>query len=359
LAARFRTPGGVAVDGSELYIADSGNHKIRHLSLATNTVSTLAGTGLTSSSLDGIGLGASFNGPSGLTNIGFDLYVADVLNNKIRKFDLVSRLVSTVAGGGSPFDAVDGVGGNAVFKNPRGITSNGVDLFVADTDGNRIRKIVLATGMVTTLAGNGVALPSDGAGSSAGVSYPYGIVHVAGNLYFSQVFAVRKLALDTGVVTTLAGDINGPRGGYADGVGINAAFDGPAGLATDGLYLYLADTYNNRIRKIKISTGEVSTLAGNGIYMLADGVGASASFSYPTGITCDGPNLYVTDGVNNAIRKIVISTGAVTTIAGGGVRGVRDGFGAAASFNGPEGITTDGTSLYIADTGSSKIREIH
>jgi hypothetical protein len=122
----------------------------------------------------------------------------------------------------------------------------------------------------------------------------------------------------------------------------------------------VADEGNNIIRKIVITTGVVTTVAGSpGITGSSDGVGSSARFYGPTGITTDGTNLYLTDGINQTIRKIIISTGAVTTIAGSpGIIGSTDGVGSVARFYYPQGITTDGTNLYVADSYNSSIRKI-
>jgi sugar lactone lactonase YvrE len=162
-------------------------------------------------------------------------------------------------------------------------------------------------------------------------------------------------------VTTIAGTPGIT--GAADGTGAAATFYNPAGITTDGTNLYVADTYNSTIRKIVISNGVgvVTTIAGVAASTgAADGTGTAASFNYPMGITTDGTNLYVADTSNDTIRNIVISTKAVTTIAGAiRITGSGDGTGPAATFNSPVGITTDGTNLYVADTYNSTIRKIY
>jgi len=162
-----------------------------------------------------------------------------------------------------------------------------------------------------------------------------------------------ELSLST-VVTTLAGGSSGS----ANGTGTSARFYNPIGITTDGTNLYVADYSNHLIRKIDISTGAVTTLAGTGSSGSANGTGTSASFNDPYGITTDGTNLYVADKTNHLIRQIVISTGAVTTLAGTGSDGSANGTGTSASFNSPSGITTDGTNLYVADTSNHLIRKI-
>jgi len=158
-----------------------------------------------------------------------------------------------------------------------------------------------------------------------------------------------ELSLCT-AVTTVAGTGSITVGtGAANGTGTSASFNYPYGITTDGTNLYVADSCNHLIRKIVISTGAVTTLAGTGSSGSADGTGTSASFYFPIGITTDGTNLYVADKGNHLIRKIAISTGAVTTLAGTGSSGSANGTGTSASFNGPVGITTDGTNLYVVD----------
>ena len=163
-----------------------------------------------------------------------------------------------------------------------------------------------------------------------------------------------ELSLST-AVTTFAGQSDNDS---TDGTGTAARFYSPIGITTDGENLYVADTGNNRIRKIVIDNGTVTTLAGSSQGYTDNAIGTSASFNGPRGITTDGENLYVVDYGNHLIRKIVISTGAVTTLAGTGSSGSANGTGTSASFYRPWGITTDGTNLYVADTYNHLIRKI-
>jgi streptogramin lyase len=155
-------------------------------------------------------------------------------------------------------------------------------------------------------------------------------------------------------VTTVAGGT----GGYADGAGTDARFDEPMGITADAAgNLYVADTYNHRIRKIDPS-GAVTTVAGDGTWGSADGAGTAAQFNHPSGITADAAgNLYVADTYNHRIRKIDPS-GAVTTVAGG-TWGYAEGTGTDARFNLPSGITADAAgNLYVADYGNHRIRKL-
>lgn len=309
----------------------------------TTTVTTFAGSGI--GSLDGTGVVASFNNPSGITTDGMNLYVACTGSNTIRKIEIATGVVTTLAGSGS-YGAVDGTGVAASFAAPFGITTDGTNLFVADVNNGTIRKIVIATGVVSTLAGSGFFNTLDGTGVAASFKSAYGITTDGKNLYVTDYNTIRKIVIATGVVTTLAGS---GIFGAADGTGFAASFSYPRGITTDGKSLYVTDTLGNTIRKIVIATGVVTTLAGSGIAGSADGTGVSASFTEPFGITTDGTNLYVADTFSNKIRKIVIATGIVTTLSGSGIRDSADGTGVAASFNNPWGIITDGTNLFVTD----------
>ena len=154
--------------------------------------------------------------------------------------------------------------------------------------------------------------------------------------------------------------------GHADATGSAASFQYPTGITTDGTNLFVADNGNNKVRQIIISSGAVSTLAGTGTYWNDDiystvstsWAGTATNFRKPTGITTDGTNLFVADADNNEIRQIVIATGVVTTLSGSGAYGSLDGTGTAASFGQPVGITTDGKSLYTTEYQNNLIRKI-
>jgi DNA-binding beta-propeller fold protein YncE len=324
-------------------------------------VGTLAGNGNVRPFKDGTGTEATFLRPYGVAVDGSgNLYVSDQSNNRIRKIVISTGEVSTLAG--NTVGSGDGTGTGASFALPTGVATDGSgNLYVADYNNHRIRKIVIATGVVSTLAGSTQGFKDD-AGTSAQFSYPKGILSDgSGNLYVGDEGnnRIRKIVISTGVVSTLAG--RGMSGPFTEGQGTVATFALPGGVATDGNgNLYVADGYNHRIRKIVISTGEVSTLAGNGSNAYTDATGNAASFSYPSGVASDGSgNLYVADEYNHRIRKIVISTGEVSTLAGNSTKGYTDATGNAASFSYPSGVASDGSgNLYVADRLNHRIRVI-
>jgi sugar lactone lactonase YvrE len=216
----------------------------------------------------------------------------------------------------------------------------------------------------TTIAGqSGVAHGSqDGPGATALFSNPEGIaVDSAGNLYVADTYnqTIRKIS-PSGDVTTLAGTAGS--GGQVDGMGPAARFNYPEGVAVDSAgNVYVADTQNSVIRKVSPS-GAVTTIAG-GAAKYADGAGTAAGFDGPTGVAVDAAgNLYVADSNYNAIRKVT-PDGLVTTLAGNpastGVPGGADGTGSAAIFNAPRGVAVDGAgNVYVADTANDTIRRV-
>ena len=308
-SARFYYPSGIAADNTgNLYIADTDNHTIRKIVAASGAVTTLAGLAGSSGSADGTGSDARFNGPSGVAVDGAgNVYVADSLNNLLRKVT-ASGVVSTLAGSPGTAGGADGTGSDALFHGPQGlaIDAGGNNLYVADTNNHTIRNVVPSTGVVTTLSGlAGNSGSVDGPGNVARFSYPSGVaVDRAGNLYVADTgnHTIRVIA-PSGLVSTLAG-LAGSSGG-ADGTGSAARFDSPSDVAVDSSgNLYVADTDNFTIRKVVPSTGVVSTLAGlAGTSGSADGLGSAVRFFHPAGITVDSSsNLYVADTDNHTVR---------------------------------------------------------
>jgi sugar lactone lactonase YvrE len=321
------------------------------------TVSTLAGTS-TAGATDGTGTAAAFRNPIGITTDGKNLYVADTFNNSIRKIIIATGEVTTLAGSAASGSA-DGIGTAARFNAPYGITTDGTHLYVSDFYNHTIRKVDISNGAVTTLAGSTTFGSSNGIGAIAGFRSPRGITTDGTNVYVADSGnrTIRKIVISTGAVTTIAGSASAASGAV-DGVGTIATFNALEGLTTNGTHLYLSDTGNNNIRMVELATATVTTLAGTLVPGTADGTGIAASFNAPAGITTDGTHLYVADSKNNVFRKIVIATGEVTRVCGSGTAGFADGTAATATFSQPLGITSDGANLYVTDYSHSLIREI-
>lgn len=361
IAARFNNPRAIVTDGTNLFVTDTGNHTIRKIAIGSGEVSTLAGMAGVNGSADGAGLQARFHYPAGITGDGIFLYIADTGNHTIRKLILATGEVTALAGKSGIMGSNNGIGIDAEFKYPEGITIDATSLYVTDTGNNIIRKIDLSTAEVTTLAGTaGSSGCSDGTSAAARFSSPRGIVHDGACLYVADTdySIIRKVTMITGEVSTFAGTAG--LYGSSDGVGAAARFYFPRGICTDGNRLYVADTENSTIRNISLQTANVATLAGTaGAPGFSDGTGTAARFRYPESIVSDQAHLYVADSGNHTVRKIVKATGEVTTIAGkAGEPGFADGNGVASRFSFPRGIASDGTCLYVADSGNHIIRKI-
>jgi hypothetical protein len=368
MSAQFYYPRGVACDGlGNLFVADAFNHTIRKIVIATGEVTTLAGTAKASGSADGTGAAARFNYPGAMLCDGDgNLFVADTRNSTLRKIVISTGVVTTFVGSAGSAGSVDGSGPAARLNNPVGIGSDGAgNLFFADSYNHTIRKLVIATAAVTTLAGAAGTLGSaDGTGSAARFYYPDGVASDgAGNLYVgdSTNNEIRKVVIATGVVTTFAGAIE--HQGSTDGVGADARFFSPLRVASDGAgNLFVADMVNTTVRKLVIATGAVTTFLGSSTNSgSTDGIGTAASFGYLMGIASDGAgNLFIADSSGCTIRKAVIATRAVTTFAGmAGSMGSTDGSGAEARFHYPSDLVTDGGgNLFVADTINHTLRKI-
>jgi sugar lactone lactonase YvrE len=359
--ARFKFPNDVAVDAQgTIYVSDGDNFTVRRI--RNGVVSTLAGRAGEQGSVDGNGSNARFERPTGISVDGLgNVYLGDRLGEAVRKIDPAGN-VSTLAGTSNAPGAEDGIGAQARFSQPDGIAVDSAgNVFVSDRRNNNIRKIS-SSAVVTTLAGTVPQSGStDGTGDQARFSVPDGIaIDALGNALVADRGneVIRKISPD-GQVTTLAGTPDAT--GNSDGTGNSAAFDSPSDVAVDPAgNTYVADNDNNTIRKIS-PAGEVTTLAGApGESGNVDGVGINARFDDPEGIAVDAAgNVYVADTDNNTIRKIT-PAGLVTTLAGSpDETGSADGIGVNARFDEPDGIAVDAAgNVYVADTDNSTIRKI-
>jgi sugar lactone lactonase YvrE len=368
--ALFAKPFGVAVDAlGNLFVADTYNHTVREIlpGGATATLAGVAGTpGFRNGSAAPNSTGAAlFNYPYGITvDANENIYVADALNNMIRKIS--HGYVTTLAGAGAS-GSMDGVGTNAFFSVPVALATDGAgNVYVADYGNNLIRR-VSPLGVVTTLAGSaGLSGNANGDNTSSPFFHPSGIaVDDATNLYVADTGndLIRKITPDDMAANWTATTLTGKAGqlGDADGSGTNASFYLPQGVTVDSLgNVYVGDSLNRTIRRITAG-GMVSTLAGpDGSYGSADGPAAAARFDEPYGVALDGAtNLYVADTFNDTIRRIS-PAGVVTTLAGlAGVAGDSNGTNNGAQFDTPTGVAVDGAgNLYVADYQNSTVRKI-
>lgn len=290
---RLDFPAGLATDGRSVYVSNSRNNTVEAVDLASRSLRNVAGKLFEQGSNDGTGDAARFNSPDGMTISGQSLYLCDTNNSDVRKIDAASGTVTTIAGTANISGSEDATGPAAHFNLPTQITTDGTALYVADSGNNTIRRITLADMKVKTIGGQ--------------------------------------------VGTT----------GKADGAPDKSLFNDPRGVAVDKKAIYVADTGNNLIRKIDISTLQTSTLAGTGEEGDKDGPAAEAQFNDPGAICTDGTTLYVLDADNHSIRKIDLAANTVTklTLVNGHI-----GSGCA--------LSSDGKQLYFSDTTENSVEVV-
>jgi uncharacterized protein (TIGR03437 family) len=368
-SAQLNHPLGIALDSAgNLYIADSGNYRIRKVS--NGVITTVAGIGLSPTccfSGDGAAaISAELNQPTDVAvDAAGNLYIADNGNHRIRK--VFNGVITTVAGNGTIGSGGDsGPATSAQLYNPEGITVDSAgNIYIADTANNRIRKI--SNGVIMTVAGTGTSGFSGDGGpaTSAQLAFPESVaVDTVGNLYVADAGNSRIRKVSNGVITTVAGGgtsfgDNGPAVGAQ--LSLAPFYEPRSGVAVDSANnLYIADTLNRRIRKV--SNGVITTLAGNGAAGFSGDNGPSnkAQLNNPEGVAIDASgNLYIADTGSNHIRKV--SNGAITTVAGSGTDGFSGDNGPATSsqLSQPAGVAVDSVgNLYIDDAGNNRIRKI-
>jgi sugar lactone lactonase YvrE len=309
---------GVANDGETLYISDLFKNVIYRVDTTSGKITVLAGKSGKSGSANGKGGAVRFNNPNGIAHDADHIYVADSMNNAIRKINKMTGVVSTLAGSPGQSGSTDGMGTAARFNNPTCISIVGDSLYITDSQNQLIRKIDKETGAVSTIAGSaGQDGSADGSAVSSRFKFPTGIASDGKSLFVADTgnHIIRRIDIASGKVTTLAGTAGIL--GAANGTGPSAELNTPKGIACDGKNLYVTDPNNHLIRKIVIAAGEVSTLAGlSGSHGLEDGTGTKATFAAPENISYDAELkiVYVTDNGTEDIRKIDVETGAVTTL---------------------------------------------
>ena len=354
-------PSGITVDSAgNLYIADTGNSRVRQVS--AGTITTIAGNGGIGYSGDGgPAASATLFSPLGVAvDSAGNLYIADTNNARIRM--VAGGTITTVAGiGTNGFSGDGGSATSASISLPFGIAVDTLgSLYITDYLNGRIRKV--SGGTITTIVGTGnPGFSGDGGpATSAQLSNPQGLaVDASGNIYIADRTNERIRKVSGGTITTVAG--TGKLGFYGDGGPASSATLDPGGVAVDSNgNVYVADTDNNRLRKL--SGGTLTTVAGNGAFQFSGdgGPASSASLQLPTATAVDSAgNVYIADTANNRIRKV--SGGIITTIAGNGNQGFSGDGGPAtsASLYLPNGVAVDsGNNIYISDSYNARIRKV-
>lgn len=367
-AAKLNQPRGVAVDSAgNVYIADTGNNRVRKVT--SGTITTIAGTGQDASSRAG-GPAATIpvSEPSGLAiDAAGNLYLSETGTGRISKLDTRGQITPFAGTFNYNFSSIgdNGPALNATLGSPEGLAFDAAgNLYYADAYLNRIRKIN-PTGTITTLTGTGVQGYS-GDGGPAGAAQifePFGVAaDSAGNVYFTDAVnqRVRKVNQQTLTIATLAGSAVGLGDG---GPATQAQLFAPSGQAVDAAgNLFIADTNNHRVRKVS-PAGTVTTVAGTGSagYGGDGGPATQAPLNSPSSVYIDSlGQLIITDTGNSAIRRVGLN-GTIQTIAGNGSAGFEGDSGPAAraQLAFPSAARMDASgNLYIADTGNSRIRVI-
>jgi uncharacterized repeat protein (TIGR01451 family) len=374
-AARLRLPHGVFVDAADnLYVADKNNHRVRRVDGATGIINTIAGNGVAGSAGDsGLATLANLNGPAGLALDGAgNLFIADEFNNKVRRVDGATGVITTYAGTGAA--AYGGDGGPATLASvraPRGVDLNAAgDLLIADSANHRVRLVSAATGFIATVAGTGSSGFSGDGGPAIGaaLNQPGSVLFdTGGSFYIADTFNFRVRRVDgSAVISTVAGagSLAVGDGGPATGAQLRL----PTGVTSDsGGNLYVADFNHFRIRRIDGATGEITTLAGNGLSGYSGDGGPATAARLRTNDTTNSlaldaaGNLYFSQTDGHRVRRIDASTGFIDTVVGDGVPTFQGDGGSAlgASLNFPAGLAFDAAgNLYIADASNHRVRRV-
>lgn len=418
----LNNPYGVHVDEStgDLYLADQWHHRVRKVDGATGIITTVAGDGNQAFTGDGPDATlVSLNRPQGLWLEGTSLYIADTGNHRVRKLDTVTGAISTVAGNGNTWPPADGVPATST------IVSSPIDVFVDAggslliTEGNRVRSVDTG-GIITTVAGTGSGNHAGDGGPATAAEFQQAggvVADAAGNLFIGETWSDRVRRVDTsgiintfagggigdgqdglmaslnrpealfvdwagnlliadseqgrlrmlsrsGTMATVAGGGNAPWPDYGDGgPASQSRLNYPRGVAMDTQgNIFVSESGNARVRRIDVF-GNISTYAGSTWGYSGDGAPAtSAEMNRPTGLALDGSgNLFVADNGNHAIRLIDASTGVIATIAGGNGSGFSGDGGpaTAATLSSPEGVAVDNAgNVYIPDTFNHRVRKV-
>jgi len=392
--ADLADPFGVFVDShGNIFIADTSNSAIREVVASTGNIQTVAGTGTACANQssfcadNGPATGAQLALPQGVfvDPLG-NIFIADTFNSVIREVTVANGNIQTVAGiyytfADTCFFSGDGnLATGAQLCLPNSVFLDGTgNIFIADTGNSVIREVTIANNNIQTVAGNNTPGYSGNGGSAimAELNNPAGVfVDSAENIFIADTdnFAIREVT--AGNIQALAGNTTlawSGDGGRATGAALNI----PGGVFVDGTgNLFIADTYNSAIREVAVASGNIQTVAGNGVSCATPtsgcgdtGLAASAQLNYPGSVFVDGSgNIFIADTENSVIREIVAATGDIQTVAG--TPGVTctaanpgcgdNGPATSAQLGSPYAVLLDGSgNIYIADTDNSEIRVVN
>ena len=344
---------------------------------SSNFMVTVAGNGTAGYSGDGAAANqASLYAPAGIAiDLAGNIYIADRANNRIRKVASGSGIISTLAGNGTVGYSGDGGLANlAKLNNPSGVAVDASgNIYIADAGNNCIRKVMVNSGIINTIAGTGIAGfgGDNNFATTAQLSNPTGVATDSyGNIYIADNLnnRIRKIAASNQVITTIAGGGICTSGGFCgdSALATSAALYKPMAVTVDASgNIYIADTGNNRIRLVAANTGIIYTIVGTGLIGFS-GDGGQATSAYlhnPYGVAVDNVgNLYVADNLNNRIREVEVGIEIISTVAGSGV-GSYSGDGwipAAAEIQNPYGIALDANgNIYVADCNNQRVRRFY
>jgi len=368
-AALLYGPSGLAADSDVLYIADSGNHRVRMIA-PNRKAGTIAGSGVPGSAGDGgAAAAAQLNFPSGVAvDRAGNVYVADSANNRIRVIGAGGSVTTFAGTGAAGFSGDGGAATAAAISSPTAVAFDPAGaLLIADTGNNRVRKVSPA-GVMTTIAGTGPAgFAGDGGPPRAAVlDRPSGVAaDGTGSVYIADTLNHRVRKIVGGQIVTLVG--SGPAGlgqgayGGDGGQAATARLNLPEGLALDPQGgVYVSDTGNNRVRHVD-KAGTITTLAGTGARRFSGDGGQAglAELAAPSGLSVDGAgNLYIADSLNNRVR-VVTPAGLISTLIGIGTPGFSGdgGPGTLAQLARPKGVAVDATGrVLVADYSNQRVR---
>ncbi len=352
-----------------VYVSATFQYRIYSMNVSTGAKTLIAGS--SAGFADGPGASAKFGLPTGIvaSHDAKFLYLCDYLNSKIRKIDLDDNSVSTLSGAGEGY--ANGPGSQAKFLYPYslGISNDDKTLYVPDYQNQRLRTVDTASGYTGKISGGGRAGFHDGPDGESLISFYGNVFDVLLSddkniLYASDFRYIWKINLETREVSTVASSCYiGSALAYNTSYGSeNHAVAHKMVFSHDRKIIYIADSSSNMIRSVELATGNSTIIAGNTVAGFNDAVsGADVRFSQPNGLVLSpsGNELFVTDGKNSRVRKVVVSSGETVTVAGSSA-GFAEGTGTAARFNLPSDIviSPDGKFFYVADSYNHRIRKI-